>query len=357
MAILSKNMTVVDVAEVGQRLARLTPPQRGELGELLTASGVADNVWDVKPRYIVIQGTVSNVVMLEGPGSPNPIRQVNVAFRESPPVADARPRFAIPEFGVCATNPEIFQDVFGKDFLTSMVGKTIEVQGEGRGGGNCGSLKAAVRSRWRGTYVWCSFRWPLPDRSRPVPEAACRSADDQRIVRRLHSGVDPETLTNGTGTIRVPRRRAVGSVSISRAPAISSPSACLKPWSGIFSATIRRPRWWAHRSAPGASSVGLSAAGAGSPRLKAAWKYCGRASMTSSVSLEEGFQVESVWLGLRCSESNPKDLLRAVPHDVAAQLEDLRRIDLRVHDHAEERRHHLFPRHAAGIARSASGWD
>ena len=82
--------------------------------------------------------------MLEGAAGPNVSRQVNVAFRESPPVADSRPRFALPEFGVCTTNPDVFQDVFGKDFLTSMVGKTIEVQGETYGGGTCGSLKAAV---------------------------------------------------------------------------------------------------------------------------------------------------------------------------------------------------------------------
>jgi hypothetical protein len=142
MGILNKNMTVVDVAEVGERLERLKPPQRVNWSELLLALKVAGSgrVWDVIPRYIVIRGTVSNVVMLQGPTD----RQVNVFFRESPPVADARPQFAIPEFGVCTTNPDILQDVFGKDFLTSMAGKTIEVQGETWGGGNCGSLKAAV---------------------------------------------------------------------------------------------------------------------------------------------------------------------------------------------------------------------
>jgi hypothetical protein len=141
MGILNKNMTVVDVAEVGERLERLKPPQRVNWTELLTALRVSDRVREVLPRYIVVRGTVSNVVMLKGPTE----SQVNVFFRESPPVANANPRFAIPEFGVCTTNPDILQDVFGKDFLTTMAGKTIEVQGEVWGGGNCGSLKAALR--------------------------------------------------------------------------------------------------------------------------------------------------------------------------------------------------------------------
>ena len=126
--------------EVGERLERLKPPQRVNWTELLTALRVSDNVREVLPRYIVIRGTVSNVVMLKRPTE----SQVSVFFRESPPVADARPQFAIPEFGVCTTNPDIFQDVFGKDFLTSMVGKTIEVQGETYGAGRVGALKAAV---------------------------------------------------------------------------------------------------------------------------------------------------------------------------------------------------------------------
>ena len=141
MGILNKNMTVVDVGEVGERLERLKPPQPVNWSELLLALRIPNGrLREVIPRYIVIRGTVSNVVMLKGPTE----SKVNVFFRESPPVADANPRFAIPEFGVCTTNPDILQDVFGKDYLTSMAGKTIEVQGETWGGGTCGSLKAAV---------------------------------------------------------------------------------------------------------------------------------------------------------------------------------------------------------------------
>ena len=199
MGILNRNMTVVDVAEVGERLERLKPPQRVNWTELLTALRVSDKVREVLPRYIVIRGTVSNVVMLEGPAGPNVSRQVNIFFRESPPVADARPRFAIPEFGACTTNPDILQDVFGKDFLTSMVGKTIEVQGETWGGGNCGSLKAAV--------PFALARQIRPVQAVPVSEAA--SVSQAPVVPQSISGPFADftpawigkLLTRGNGTI------------------------------------------------------------------------------------------------------------------------------------------------------------
>ena len=44
MGILNKNMTVVDVAEVGERLERLKPTQRVNWSELLTALRVSDMV-------------------------------------------------------------------------------------------------------------------------------------------------------------------------------------------------------------------------------------------------------------------------------------------------------------------------
>ena len=56
MGILNRNMTVVDVAEVGARLERLKPPQRVTWSELLTALKVSDKVREVLPRYIIIRG-------------------------------------------------------------------------------------------------------------------------------------------------------------------------------------------------------------------------------------------------------------------------------------------------------------
>jgi hypothetical protein len=194
MGILTKNITVVDVAEVGERLERLKPPQRVNWTELLTALRVSDRVREVLPRSIVIRGTVSNVVMLKGPAE----SQVNVFFRESPPVANANPRFAIPEFGVCTTNPDILQDVFGKDFLTSMAGKTIEVEGE-TGGMSCGSLKASVTIR-------------LARQIRPVqaaPGSQAASGSEAPVVPQTISGLFADftpawigkLVTTATGTI------------------------------------------------------------------------------------------------------------------------------------------------------------
>jgi hypothetical protein len=45
---------------------------------------------------------------------------------------------------VCASGREIFQSVFGPDFLTSMIGKTIEVEGETQGA-YCRGLRGSIR--------------------------------------------------------------------------------------------------------------------------------------------------------------------------------------------------------------------
>jgi len=69
------------------------------------------------PKNIVIRGTVSRIV--EAPANASE-HWVDVFLNESP---DGR-------FDVCALSPDIFQDVFGKDFRTSMIGQAIEVEGE-----------------------------------------------------------------------------------------------------------------------------------------------------------------------------------------------------------------------------------
>ena len=82
---------------------------------------------DVIPSYIVIRGTVSKVEV--SPGENNS-QVVNVAFGESPFVT-LRPDWEpYSEFNVCTTSLDIFQDVFGANFRTSMIGQSIEVRGE-----------------------------------------------------------------------------------------------------------------------------------------------------------------------------------------------------------------------------------
>jgi hypothetical protein len=69
------------------------------------------------PKNILIRGTVLRVDMNSPAAS---TRWVNIYFRESPDGI----------FNVCTSSPDIFQDIFGPDFRSSMIGKALEVEGE-----------------------------------------------------------------------------------------------------------------------------------------------------------------------------------------------------------------------------------
>jgi len=121
--------TVVDWAEEeAERKAREAPQpvNWSDLLPVLRRYG-KPRLRDVLPTHIAIRGTVSRVDV--NPGINN-IQVVNVVFRESPFVPDPPPsRGPYSEFNVCTTSPDIFQDLFGADFRTSMIGKSIEVRG------------------------------------------------------------------------------------------------------------------------------------------------------------------------------------------------------------------------------------
>ena len=86
---------------------------------------------DVLPYYFVVRGTVSGVEVLQHPVGPTTnISVAHITFRESPAVPHWRPGTRpIPEFNVCTERMDILQEKFGADFLTSMIGKTVEVHG------------------------------------------------------------------------------------------------------------------------------------------------------------------------------------------------------------------------------------
>ena len=91
--------------------------QRAESGERLR-SGEPFTL----PRYITVRGTVSAVEIRQHPVDANtniPVAEINL--RESP-VAAGRP---YPEFNVCTDRLDILQDVFGADFRTGMIGRTM----------------------------------------------------------------------------------------------------------------------------------------------------------------------------------------------------------------------------------------
>ena len=128
------------------RESRLSPTQRMDWSDLLTAlrkKPQSVGIWAVIPRNIVIRGTVSSIEVSKDTFELN-VQWVDVAFRESP-VTDVGPnRRPYSEFNVCASNPDIFEDLFGADFRTSMIGKTIEVEGESQGA-YCRGLRGSIR--------------------------------------------------------------------------------------------------------------------------------------------------------------------------------------------------------------------
>ena len=102
-------------------------------------------------RHIVLRGTVSRVE-LPKPGAEIPY--VHVYFKEAStmekPVANLPGDYFINKyigtdqtFSVCATDAGIYRDSFGTNFVTAMVGKSVEMEGEVNSG-TCGSA-AGIR--------------------------------------------------------------------------------------------------------------------------------------------------------------------------------------------------------------------
>jgi len=91
------------------------------------------------PRKIAIRGTVSRIEF-SLPGASEP--WVDVYFKESPDGI----------FNVCALYPEIFQDAFGADFGTRMIGQAIEVEGRlqrSRCKGHKGGIRVTLSRQMR----------------------------------------------------------------------------------------------------------------------------------------------------------------------------------------------------------------
>jgi len=89
-------------------------------------------------RYIVLRGTVARL-QLPNPGAQFP--WVHVFFKEAstmePPVEGLPGDYFIRRylgkedaFGICATDPGIFSEIFGANYGTAMVGQSVEMEGE-----------------------------------------------------------------------------------------------------------------------------------------------------------------------------------------------------------------------------------
>jgi hypothetical protein len=79
------------------------------------------------PEYLIIRGTVSRVDV-SPPGASE--HWVNVYFRESPEQASTSRETVYGAFNACASDADIFEDMFGPDFRSRMIGQVLEVQGE-----------------------------------------------------------------------------------------------------------------------------------------------------------------------------------------------------------------------------------
>jgi hypothetical protein len=136
--------------EVSFRDANARAPERAQRmnwSDLLPAMrkiARSQKLWDVIPRYIVIRGTVSSIEERDDSVEPG-VRWVDIAFRESPAIDTGPNRRPYSEFNVCTSKPDVFETLFGADFRTSMIGKTIEVEGEIAPGNECRGLRASIR--------------------------------------------------------------------------------------------------------------------------------------------------------------------------------------------------------------------
>jgi hypothetical protein len=79
------------------------------------------------PEFLIVRGTVSRVD-LSPPGASE--HWVNVYFRESPEQQSTSFETVYGAFNVCTLDATIFEDMFGPNFRSRMIGQVLEVQGE-----------------------------------------------------------------------------------------------------------------------------------------------------------------------------------------------------------------------------------
>jgi len=79
------------------------------------------------PQYLIIRGTVSRVDV-SPPGASE--HWVDVYFRESAEQASSSYETSYGAFNVCTSDAGIFEDMFGPDFRSRMIGQVFEVEGE-----------------------------------------------------------------------------------------------------------------------------------------------------------------------------------------------------------------------------------
>ena len=138
------------------------------------------------PDYITVRGTVSAVELRQHPiDAATNLTVAEINFRESPPAAGGR----YPEFNVCTDRLDVLQELFGADYRTSLIGKTIEVQGkpEGLCWGQVGEIQIFLARQLRpvpsaqfaaGTRVWL----PPPPYVAPAAPPSTQAQNDAAVM-------------------------------------------------------------------------------------------------------------------------------------------------------------------------------
>lgn len=93
------------------------------------------------PQYLIIRGTVSRVDV-SPPGAS--VHWVDVYFRESAEQRSNAFETFYGAFNACTSNSDIFEDMFGPDFRSRMIGQVLEIEGEYQRA-DCKGYKGSIR--------------------------------------------------------------------------------------------------------------------------------------------------------------------------------------------------------------------
>jgi hypothetical protein len=186
-------------------------------------------------RHIILRGTISRV-QLPNPGAQSP--WVHVFFKEAstmePPAEGLAGDYFIRRyigkedtFGICATDPSLFSDVFGPNYGMAMAGQSIEMEGEINVGactqavGIHVTLTRQMKVVTPGMAVANGQRWaPMPRQAQQpttpavssVPASAAPVAVNQQEINRAATA-RAEALRRTAAPARQPVQSPVASAA------------------------------------------------------------------------------------------------------------------------------------------------
>lgn len=192
-----------DVAAERKQRETLEPMNWNDLVPALEKSKIVTGTSDTgglvhpysMPRFIKVRGTVSAVELRQYTASDNTtkVTVAEINFRESPLAPGTRH----PEFNVCTTRLDVLEEVFGADFRTSLIGKTIEVEGKPQGScwGELGKIELFLSRQVRPVE---SGQSSTGTRASPPPREAATPAGLQSVAGYQPSWIGQKMVVIGT---------------------------------------------------------------------------------------------------------------------------------------------------------------